>query len=91
MSDRSTGRRQDCLVYKLDCGPGHRYLVYNASVLENPPGHVPGKWYVRPYPEDSTATADPAGPFDTADAVEWTVRTGRVRTGAEGPSCRRRR
>jgi hypothetical protein len=55
-----------------------RYIVYNASVLGNPPDHVAGRWYVRLYPvEFPPAGGDGIGrPFDTAGRAERAARAG---------------
>jgi hypothetical protein len=62
-------------VYKIACEDGRRYVVYNASVLGNPPDHVPDKWYARPYPMAPPLGDEVGGPFNTAGEAERAART----------------
>ncbi len=59
-------------VYKITCGNGSRYVIYNASEIGNPPDHVAEKWYFRPYPVPLGLEA--GDPFDTAEAAESAAR-----------------
>jgi hypothetical protein len=63
-------------VHKLRCEDGRRFIVYNASAIANPPGHVPDKWYFRPYPAPYPLDADAIGPFDSDAEAERAAREG---------------
>lgn len=62
------------LVYKIDCGDGHRYIIYNASAIGNPADHVPGKWYIRPYATPPPPGEEVGEPFETAEEAERAAR-----------------
>ena len=55
------------------CASGRRYVVYNASEINNPPDHAPDKWYAMPYPVPLGMSA--GKPFDSfADAEQAVAR-----------------
>lgn len=68
--DRSDTLR---LVYKVVDEDGRSHLVYNASVIGNPAGHVPDKWYTRPYPVMVTHERYRGEPYDTAEQAERSI------------------
>jgi hypothetical protein len=68
-------------IYKVECEGGRRYLVYNASVLGNPPDHIPDKWYVREWTAPSQLGAEVSGPFETAEEAERVARAKHVQVG----------
>ncbi|MHC5536957.1 hypothetical protein ACYOEI_01630 [Singulisphaera rosea] len=61
------------LLYKVEGENGRRYLIYNALVMGDPSGHVPGKWYTRPYPLMVSQAGPGSNPHDTADEAEQSV------------------
>jgi len=64
--------REPRRVYKIECGDIHRYVIYNASVIGNPPGYAPDKWYFQLYPVP--LGLEPGEPFDTAGDAEQAAR-----------------
>jgi hypothetical protein len=73
-------------VYKIECEDGHRFILYNASVLGNPSDHVPDKWYLRPYPVTFPLGEEVSQPFETAEEAELAARDGHARVdGSSGP------
>jgi hypothetical protein len=74
-ADRARRENSDRLsswIYRIECEDGGCYLIYNASVLSNPPDHVPDKWYFQPFPVLPGFRVGAA--FDTAGDAERAAR-----------------
>lgn len=63
------------LVFKFRHDDGTPFLVYHTAAIGDPPDHVPGKWYYRPYlgPIDRAG----CGPFDSPEEAERVARVER--------------
>lgn len=70
MAETFPGR--SCGIYKIDCGGGRRYVIYNSSEIGSAFDHVLDKWYFLPYPVPLGLAA--GMPFDTADEAERAAR-----------------
>ncbi len=69
---KSSDASQIRQIYRIACGDGRRFVIYNAQEIGNPIDHEADKWYFRPYPVP--VGLDCGEPFDSAEEAEQAAR-----------------